>query len=232
MITKMFGTLTRVTADEARLTVGPFEYAVMVPEAVRRQLQFRAGQELTLHIYEYYEGNQTGSRLIPRKVGFLAESELEFFELFCTVDKVGVKKALKAMARPVKEIADAVMRQDTRWLSTLPGIGAATAEVMVSTLRKKITKFTVIAPAEEAAVPDVPEPSTNGDKPKRGKKPVEPSAPPTPVVDAQLLDDVYQVLMVTGLNPVEARAKLDSLIQSGRAFANLDEAMKLMFARG
>ena len=52
-----------------------------------------------------------------------SEAELDFFELFCTVDKVGVRKALKAMVRPIKEIADAIQRQDAKWLTTLPGVG-------------------------------------------------------------------------------------------------------------
>ena len=41
MITKMTGTLTRVFDDEARLQVGPFEYQVLIPEFVRRQVQSR-----------------------------------------------------------------------------------------------------------------------------------------------------------------------------------------------
>ena len=226
MITRMTGTLTAVTDDEARLEIGPFEYAVMVPESVRRQLQMRVGQELTLHISEYFEGNNSGTRLIPRKVGFLHDFELEFFDLFCTVDKVGVKKALKAMARPVKEIAEAITRQDSRWLSTLPGIGVATAESMVATLRKKVLNFAVLkAPTEvEVAADDGPK--------KRVKKAVEPSGPPAPSLDAQLIDDVYQALMVMGLTPVEARSKLDGVLTAGKPFATLDEALQMIYARG
>ena len=225
MITKMTGLLSAVGDDEARLDIGAFEYALMVPEAVRRQLQMRVGQELTLHVSEYYEGNQSGTRFIPRKVGFLHEYELEFFELFCTVDKVGVKKALKAMARPVKEIAEAITRQDARWLSTLPGIGVATAEAMVATLRKKVLNFAVLkAPADAVVVAeDAPK--------KRGKKAVEPSGPPAPSVEPQLIDDVYHALMAMGLNPVEARLKLDGLLMVGKPFATLDEALQLIYAR-
>src|SRR5690242_6732748 len=135
MITKMTGVLTRVLDDEVRLQVGPFEYQLLVPEAVRRVIQMRAGADVTFHVMEYLEGNAGGNRFTPRRIGFLAESELEFFELFCTVEKIGPKKALKAMARPVKEIADAIARQDSRWLSTLPGIGATIAEQIVTTLK-------------------------------------------------------------------------------------------------
>src|SRR5262245_313042 len=137
MITKMTGVLARVLDDEVRLQVGPFEYQVLVPEAVRRVIRMRTGAEVTFHVDASLEGNAGGNRFVPRRVGFLTEAELEFFELFCTVEKIGSKKALKAMARPVKEIADAIARQDARWLSTLPGIGATTAEQIVTTLKRK-----------------------------------------------------------------------------------------------
>ena len=84
-------------------------------------------------------------RVVPRLIGFLNEAELEFFDLFCTVDKVGVRKAIKALMRPIREIADAIQRQDTKWLTTLPGIGPATADQVVATLRRKVTKFALMA---------------------------------------------------------------------------------------
>src|ERR1700757_5063022 len=86
--------------------------------------------------------------MVRRIVGFLHEIELDFFELFCTVDKVGVRKAMKALVRPIREIADAIQRQDSKWLTSLPGIGAATAEQIIATLRRKVTKFALMAPTE------------------------------------------------------------------------------------
>src|SRR5499427_4961783 len=105
MLTKITGNLTRVLDDRIRLQVGAFEYEVLIPEMVRRQIQDRVGQELTLHTCHYFEGNPMQGRVVPRLVGFLTEAELEFFELFCTVDKVGTKKAMKALMRPIREIA-------------------------------------------------------------------------------------------------------------------------------
>src|ERR1700757_2425441 len=82
------------------------------------------------------------------------KAELEFFELFCTVDKVGTRKALKALIRPIREIADAIQRQDPKWLTALPGVGAATAEQIVATLRRKVTKFALMpAPREGDSTP-------------------------------------------------------------------------------
>ena len=231
MITKMTGTLTGVFDDEARLAIGSFEYQILVPEAVRRQLQLRAGAEVTFHISEYLEGNQSSSRFIPRKIGFLYESELEFFDLFCTVEKIGVKKALKAMCRPVKEIADAISRQDVKWLTTLPGIGAATAEQIVTTLKRKITKFTV----DTARQPEVALSETTADdaaKPVRRKVKTEQPEDSALVATGKLIEEVYQSLMSLGLNPIEARAKLDSLLTAGKPFTNLQDALTIIFSKG
>src|SRR5262249_42140799 len=137
MITKITGVLNRVLDEEVRLQVGPLEYQGLVPELVRRQLQTRAGLEVTLHTSEYLDGNPMQGRVVPRLIGFLSEGELDFFELFCTVDKVGTRKAIKALIRPVREIADAIQRQDTKWLTTLPGRRAATAGRVVPPLPRQ-----------------------------------------------------------------------------------------------
>jgi Holliday junction DNA helicase RuvA len=238
MITKMTGVLTRCRPDEddVRLQVGPFEYQIMVPEAVRRQIQLRTGQEITFHITEYFEGNSSGNRFVPRRVGFLHEHELEFFELFCTVEKIGVKKALKAMAFSVKTIADAISRQDAKWLSALPGIGPTTAEQIVTTLKRKVMPFVMLntpPAAESPAAPDaVVEEKSNGKKGKAKKAEPEPVAPEPLVTaaDGKLIEDIYEALMGLGHNPIEARAKLDALLLCGKPFRSLQEAITLLYS--
>src|SRR4051812_16058346 len=123
MITKVTGQLLELFEDTLTLAVGAFEYEILIPEFSRRQLQTRLHQEIKLRTIEYLEGNPMQGRLTPRLVGFLTEIEREFFELFCSVDGVGVKKALRAMVRPVREVATAIEEQDTKALSGLPGVG-------------------------------------------------------------------------------------------------------------
>ncbi|MFM7114176.1 MAG: OB-fold domain-containing protein, partial [Planctomycetota bacterium] len=74
MITRMTGTINRILDDEARVQVGPIEYQVLIPELTRRELQSRVGDQVNLGIIEYLEGNQSGSRLVPRKIGFLSDN--------------------------------------------------------------------------------------------------------------------------------------------------------------
>lgn len=211
MITKVTGTINRVLDEEVRLQVGPFEYQVLIPEFVRRQIQGRLGQEITLHTSEYLDGNPMQGKVVPRLLGFLSEPELDFFELFCTVDKVGTKKAIKALGRPIREIADAIQRQDAKWLTSLPGIGPATAEQIVATLRRKVTKFALMR-----------EPTPAGE----GAAPVPAAGDGTP---GQVIEDTYQALMSVGHTPIEARAKLDKLLATGKTFASVEDMLVEMY---
>jgi Holliday junction DNA helicase RuvA len=205
MITKIAGVLNRVLDEGVRLQVGPLEYEVLTPEFVRRALQTRVGQEIALHTSHYLDGNPMQGRVVPRLIGFATEAELDFFDLFCTVDKVGTRKALKALVRPVKEIADAIQRQDAKWLTTLPGVGAATAEQIIATLRRKVTKYALM-PAQALA---------GGD----------PNAAPTDSTDGSVYEDAYQALMSIGHTPMEARNRLDKVLVGGRVFKSVEEVL-------
>jgi holliday junction DNA helicase RuvA len=209
MITKMTGILMRVLDDEARLQVGPFEYQVLIPEFVRRQVQTRTGAEITFHILEYIEGGQNSSRWIPRRVGFLTEAELDFFELFCTVDKIGAKKALKAMGRPIKEMADAIQRQDVKWLTTMPGIGKQSADQIIATLKNKVTRFAMAGPTTESQAGDGAQSAATG----------------------TMFEEAYAALMTLGLAPVDARNRLDQVAASGKPMQTTEDVLNAIFRK-
>ena len=144
MIVKITGKLVALYDERAIIEAPPFEYETLIPEFTRRQLQSELGQTISLRTIEYLDGNPTQGRLVPRLIGFLSDVEREFFELFCSVDGVGSKKALRAMVRPVREVAAAIEEQDVKFLSGLPGIGPATAERIVAKLRRKVPKFALM----------------------------------------------------------------------------------------
>lgn len=188
------------------MLVGPLEYQVLVPEFVRRQLQAQLGRETTLAVFHYLEGNPNQGRMVPRLVGFVTEEEMDFFELFCEVDKIGVKKALKALARPPREIADAIQRQDGKWLTTLPGIGPGTAEKIVATLKRKVTRFALAGGATSegtgGAVANIP---------------------------GSLMEDAYQALLTVGHSPQEARSRLDKVLAEGGTFSTVQEILLAVY---
>lgn len=207
MITRMTGSVNRVLDEELRLQVGPFEYQILIPEVARRSLQERVGQEVTLHMVEYLEGNQSGSRMIPRRIGFLTEVDLEFFELFCTVDKIGPKKALKAMACPVRDIARAIGSRDAAWLTTLNGVGKAGADTIIAQLHRKVARFSVMGSAENGSSAGA-------------------------AVSGPLFEEAYLGMIALGLSGVEARARLDAVTAQGAQYSDVASLIQAAFHRG
>ncbi len=202
MITRITGTLVRLDEGDARIDVGPFEYEVFIPEFVRRQLQAQLNQTVTLKTIEYIEGNPQQGRLTPRLVGFLSEAEQEFFELVCSVDGMGVKKTLRAMVRPVREVADAIEQQNIKELSLLPGIGPAMSERIVAKLRRKMAKFALM---------------------------VAKDFPATPAAERSVLNDAFEALLSLGYNAVEAREKLDVVGRSKQKFKTVEDVILAIY---
>jgi Holliday junction DNA helicase RuvA len=139
---------------------------------------------------------------VPRIVGFLSEVEREFFDLICEVDGVGVRKALRAIVRPVGEIATAIDEQDAKQLATLPGIGAATAERMIAKLRRRMPKFALLvgrdAPGEAGVAGDV-------------------------------LSETFEVLRSLGHSDSDARRLVDALRAEKKKPKDVQEALEAIY---
>lgn len=204
MITKITGKLVRLSETEATVEVGAFEYQVYVPEFVRRQLQPLTGKQISLRTIEYLEGNPQQGRLTPRMIGFISDAEREFFDLVCSVDGVGVKKALRAMVRPVREVATSIEESDVKQLTTLPGIGPAVAERVVAKLRRKMAKFALIVAKE------LPDDST---------------------VDHDVLSETLEALMSLGHSGPEARKKIDAVTADGKKYKTVEEMLTEVYRR-
>lgn len=205
MITKISGKLQQLGEDVAILEVPPFHYEVLIPDFTRRQLQLKLDHEIELHTIDYIDGNvQRGGRMTPRLIGFNSLVEREFFEMFCSVDGVGVKKALRAMVRPVPDVARAIESQDVNTLKTLPGVGAATAERIVAKLRRKMAKFALLIPAMEGESAD-----------KSGQR--------------SLAEEVCQILISLGHVETEARDMVQGAIESGKKFKDVESLLQMVY---
>ena len=128
---------------------------MFIAESTRRLLQSQVGQPISLHTIYYHDGDPSRGRVTPRLVGFLSEVEREFFEMFCSVDGVGAKKALRAMVRPVQDIAEMIEEQDAKGLSSLPGVGGATADRIIAKLRRKMSKFALLVAQQDRYAAEV-----------------------------------------------------------------------------
>lgn len=202
MITRITGKLVEVQDGIAVLEAGAFHYEVFVPEFVRRQLQSLTDSDATLQTIEYLEGDPQRGRLTPRIIGFQSLAEREFFELICSVDGVGVKKALRAMVRPVKEVATAIEEQDVKQLTTLPGIGPAVAERIIAKLRRKMTKFALMV-AKDA---------------------------PAGTEEHSILEEAYEALVSLGHTGTDAREKIDAVTE-GKKFKSVEELLRAIYQK-
>ncbi len=204
MITRVTGELVSLKDDVLTLRIGAFEHEVLIPEFTRRQLQNELSREVSLHTIEYLEGNPMQGRMTPRLIGFLSEAEREFFELFCSVDGVGVRKALRAMVRPVREVAAAIEDQDAKALSTLPGIGPAMSERIVAKLRRKVPKFALLVARQEAAA-------------GAGE------------VQSDVVSEAYEALRSLGHSEADARKLLDAALGTKRKFKDVQALLQAVY---
>jgi Holliday junction DNA helicase RuvA len=212
VITQIRGILREVAEESLTLAVEPLELEILIPENTRRRLQSHVGEPVTLHTTAYIEGNVMGGRMVPRLVGFLSPIDREFFDIFCSVDGVGVRKALRAMVHPVRELARTIQDQDVRMLATYPGIGEATAERIVAKLRRKVGKFAlIVAPPETArAVPA----ETNG-----AAENAEPD----------VIRDTYAALLSVGHTDSQARQAIDRVLLGKRKYKTVADMIEAIY---
>lgn len=142
MIARISGRLESVASGSALIDTGSgLWYEVLVPACDVERLARNAGQQVMLYTIHYLEGDPSHGAQTPRLVGFLTETDRQFFRVFTTVKGIGNRKALRALARPVGEIAAAIQTKDARFLVDLPEIGKRTAEQIIAELHDKVADF-------------------------------------------------------------------------------------------
>jgi len=138
VIVRFTGTLIDVAEESVVVERDGLAREVLVPPFAISELAAYRGREITLHTVEFYEGNQASGQLVPRLLGFLHTEDRLFFSRFINVKGIGPRKALKALAEPVRRIASWIESGDDKALTHLPGIGARAAQLIVASLRGKM----------------------------------------------------------------------------------------------
>ena len=159
MIGRIAGRLEQVSDGVALVETGAgLWYELLVPARDVERLARRVGQEVTLHTIHYIEGDPSRGGASPRLIGFASETDRDFFKLFTTVKGIGVRKALRAMVRPVAELASAIQSKDPKLLLALPEIGRRTAETIIAQLHGKVDEFAgPLPPTPERALSEAAE---------------------------------------------------------------------------
>jgi holliday junction DNA helicase RuvA len=143
MITAIRGKLIERNQSSVSIDTGGLVYEVFIPFTVFNELKdIPYGGEVSLVTFHYYISEP--SKSFPVLIGFINEVEREFFERFITVSGVGPKAAIRAINRPISEIAMAIDRGDLAFLKSLPGIGGQRAKEIIAKLQNKIGKFALI----------------------------------------------------------------------------------------
>jgi holliday junction DNA helicase RuvA len=211
MLSKVRGIVAAVAEESVTIRVDPFEIEILIPDHTRRTIQSKVGEVLELHTIFYIEGGAMVGRLVPRLIGFLSPIDREFFDVFCSVDGVGVRKALRAMVRPVRELARMIQDQDLKLLATFPGIGEATAERIVAKLRRKVGKYALIVGAEATT----------------GSIAVSNGAPEN--AEPDVIRDTYAALLSVGHTESQARQAIDRVLAGKKKFKSVADMIEAIY---
>jgi Holliday junction DNA helicase RuvA len=143
MIASLSGTLSFAADRFVVLDVGGVGYKVFTIGEVVQEAQKKSG---AMRFWTHLSVRETSLDLY----GFLAQSELEFFELLLTVSGIGPKTALGIMnAAPVEMIVSAVTEGDSSHLTKVSGIGTKNAQKIVMELKGKVDGFHTETPSGE-----------------------------------------------------------------------------------
>ncbi|MBN1213487.1 MAG: hypothetical protein JXA92_13020 [candidate division Zixibacteria bacterium] len=156
MINRIKGQLVDIVEETALVEVGGLHYEIMLPSGLAEKLKSNGsiGGEITFETIYYIEAGDKKSSHFPRLVGFMNPVDRQFFSLLNQVSGMGVKKALKSLIIPIKEIAAAIEMKDASKLNRLPGVGARLAEKIIAELNGKTARFALSKSDEPLAVKD------------------------------------------------------------------------------
>ena len=206
MIQKIRGNIDSVGDETVTLELGGIFYEILIPSGLAEPLRHQAKENNPVLLYTYYyiESSASASNMYPRLVGFTLPSDREFFKLFTTVPGIGVRKALRCLTLPVRDIARSIENKDTSLLKKLPGIGPRMAEKIVAELAGKATKFAL----------------------SRSDRPL--SIPEKHKLDYE--EEIFEVLSQLGYKPAEIDAMLKRAAKAHPDVKSTEEMMSVIFS--
>ena len=144
MIAGLRGALARwdEPAATAWVDVSGVIYEVVVPVFASEWVAAH-GEGAEIRFHTYYHVSERNPQ--PLLVGFPRAADRDFFRIFIDVPDVGPVKAVRALTRPVPEIARWVEAEDVHALQSLPGIGPRLAQTIVARLRGRLAEAALAA---------------------------------------------------------------------------------------
>lgn len=206
MIQKICGKIDTVTDETVTLELGGIFYEILIPSGLAEPLRNQAKQDFPVLLYTYYyiESSGGASNLFPRLVGFTVPSDREFFKLFTTVSGIGVRKALRCLTMPVRDIARAIEEKDSAILAKLPGIGPRTAQKIIAELTGKAARFALSRSERPLSIPDRKE--------------------------ADFSEEVYEILIQLQYKPSEIEAMIKRALAARPNIKSTEEMVAVIFS--
>jgi len=175
MIRRLAGKIVARRPQGLVVEVQGIGYEVLMPTGLLHALDESGDGAVDLVTYYYLQMDR--SRALPVLVGFRNELEREFFEQFIQVASIGPRSAVKALALPIAQIAEAIEAGNVALLKSLPGVGGQKAKEIVAKLQGKAGRFCLIRDGE----------------------------PPVESVSEDLASEAQHILTGVGHNAAEAR---------------------------
>jgi Holliday junction DNA helicase RuvA len=144
MISSISGKVIEKGKNYLHIDIGGICYEVFIPQTVMQRLEENIDTDGKVSLKTFHYHQIEPSKATPVLIGFLNDIEKDFFEIFITVSGIGPRAALKALNKPISQIAQAIDEADINFLKSLPGIGEQKAKEIIAKLQNKVGKFGLI----------------------------------------------------------------------------------------
>lgn len=142
------GTLEEKSTDSIVVETTGIGYKIYVSEHTMAKLG-EIGEKVK--IYTHYHVREDNISLY----GFMSNEELKMFELLLQVSGIGAKTAIAMLSNITpSKFALAIISNDLKTLTKIPGIGNKSAQRMVLELKDKLKTQTAIEDDEEETTPN------------------------------------------------------------------------------
>ena len=142
------GTLEEKSTDSIVVETAGIGYKIYVSEHTMSRLG-EIGEKIK--IYTHYHVREDNISLY----GFMTNEELKMFELLLQVSGIGAKTAIAMLSNITpSKFALAIISNDLKTLTKIPGIGNKSAQRMVLELKDKLKTQTAIEDDEEETTPN------------------------------------------------------------------------------
>lgn len=207
MLAYIKGTLEMKMTGYVVVDVGGLGYKIFMSDSGIEKLG-NIGD--TVKIHTYYKVREDDISIF----GFNTLEELRMFELLISVSGVGAKTALTMLAvcEPT-EFALAIISEDIKTLTQIPGVGAKSAQRIILELKDKVKK--------EQQIQELTKASQNGIKTKLEEK----------IENEEKIEEAIAALQVLGYNKKEIEKAFDKLVKENMSTEELIRKGLTLLAR-